>query len=277
MADLIALAKAGNDKEIEKALQSLLKEQARVEINQPDNNKQTALHAAAANNHLSTVELLIKYGADVNALNRNGETPLHLAANKNLSAIGKSLLEHGAKCDIKRNDYCNVAHAAATVGAIETLKVILDHDRDLVTSTSKENRTPFFCALINDETAVLKILLDDYQDDVNQTSAYEFGKTALHMAVMKNKDDVVLLLLDHGADVDKQDGQKFTALQRCAMLENPSIEIAKKLIDKGADGERAVDILEDKFDDLTAKQMELYEYLSEQHSHTVTNSNDFRK
>ena len=40
----------------------------------------TALHFACANNHLSTVQVLVKAGADVNAWGERGYSPLHFYA-----------------------------------------------------------------------------------------------------------------------------------------------------------------------------------------------------
>ena len=40
----------------------------------------TALHFACANNHLSTVKVLVKAGANVSAIGERGYSPLHFYA-----------------------------------------------------------------------------------------------------------------------------------------------------------------------------------------------------
>jgi ankyrin repeat protein len=50
-----------------------------IEVNKTDSSGETALHGAAAYNHLQCVQLLCEYEAvDVNCRNKDGETPLML-------------------------------------------------------------------------------------------------------------------------------------------------------------------------------------------------------
>ena len=57
----------------------------------------TALHQAAAVGNASVMNLLIKYGANVNQKNTSGETPLHLAARFGHTEAAQILLLQGAK------------------------------------------------------------------------------------------------------------------------------------------------------------------------------------
>ena len=50
------------------------------EIEKGSFGSDTALHFACANNHLSTVQVLVKAGANVNAWGERGYTPLHFYA-----------------------------------------------------------------------------------------------------------------------------------------------------------------------------------------------------
>lgn len=47
------------------------------QIDSPDKSGWTPLHVAASEGKLSSVELLLKFGANVNAKNVDGATPLH--------------------------------------------------------------------------------------------------------------------------------------------------------------------------------------------------------
>lgn len=49
------------------------------DVNAPGDDGYTALHAAAENNHLEIVKLLLLHGADVSAAVTSGETPADLA------------------------------------------------------------------------------------------------------------------------------------------------------------------------------------------------------
>ncbi|CAA6802955.1 MAG: Unknown protein [uncultured Sulfurovum sp.] len=67
--------------------------------------------------------------------------------------------------------------------------------------------------------------------DVNLQNKY--GWTPLHMAIRRDRRDMVSYLLDQGADIDKVDGVGWTPLMEAVMDDMP--ELCKLLIDKGAD------------------------------------------
>ena len=47
----------------------------------------TCLHVACENGHVTTVECLLKYGAEVNALNSADQSPLQIAASRGQTKI----------------------------------------------------------------------------------------------------------------------------------------------------------------------------------------------
>ena len=62
-------------------------------VNAMDNSQSTSLHKAAANGHLSTVQLLLSRGAD-HLQNDSGNTPLHWAAASGHAEVVNMLLNH---------------------------------------------------------------------------------------------------------------------------------------------------------------------------------------
>ena len=60
-----------------------------------------------------------------------------------------------------------------------------------------------------------------------------FGWTALHNATLRNRIDVIKLLLHEGADVNRQDDYKDTPLHIAAQYNKT--EVARLLIQNGAD------------------------------------------
>jgi ankyrin repeat protein len=68
-------------------------------------------------------------------------------------------------------------------------------------------------------------------DDINISNKY--GWTLLHIAIRRDRRDMVAFLLENGADIDKTDGVGWTPLMEAIMDDMP--ELVKFLVDKGAD------------------------------------------
>ncbi|OZC06069.1 ankyrin repeat protein, partial [Onchocerca flexuosa] len=64
-----------------------------VNVNTPNNNKQTALHYAASKNRPQITSILLKNGANVNAQDNYQATPLHRAASQGHEKIVPILLK----------------------------------------------------------------------------------------------------------------------------------------------------------------------------------------
>lgn len=67
--------------------------------------------------------------------------------------------------------------------------------------------------------------------DVNLQNQY--GWTPLHMAIRRDRRDMVAYLLEQGADIDKVDGVGWTPLMEAVM--DDMTELCAFLIEKGAD------------------------------------------
>ena len=69
----------------------------------------TPLHLAIINNHLRTVECLLKNGADLKIRDSNGDTPLLVAASLGFVDIAKKLIENKANVNEKNptSEYFN--------------------------------------------------------------------------------------------------------------------------------------------------------------------------
>ena len=68
-------------------------------------------------------------------------------------------------------------------------------------------------------------------DDINIQNKY--GWTLLHVAIRRDRRDMVNFLLDNGADINKVDGVGWTPLMEAIMDDMP--EIVSILVDRGAD------------------------------------------
>jgi len=61
----------------------------------------------------------------------------------------------------------------------------------------------------------------------------KYGWTPLHIAIRRDRREMVAYLLSHGADINKQDGVGWTPLMESIMDDMP--ELCRTLLDAGAD------------------------------------------
>lgn len=73
-------------------------------LNEPDVDQDCALHLAAESRNVKSVELCLKYGANVNAQRSSLMTPLHIASMRGDLEIVKILCGKGADIHIKDNE-----------------------------------------------------------------------------------------------------------------------------------------------------------------------------
>ena len=178
-----------------------------------------ALHVAAQNGHIQTVQLLVDCGADVNALNEYGQTSLHTAAGeeKDSPELCSILLEHNAKVDAVDKDGNQPLHLACKQWHTATVRLLLSHGAD-VTALNKQQRKPSHMA----NESILK--------------SYEVhnGNHALHVAVQKEHIQTVQLLVDCGADVNALNEYRQTPLHTAAGGEKDCPELCSILLEHNA-------------------------------------------
>ena len=75
-----------------------------ADVDARDRIGNTSLHDAAKYGHPAAVQILLEAGADVNARNRSDATPLHKAARHNIPEVVQILLEAGADPTIHANN-----------------------------------------------------------------------------------------------------------------------------------------------------------------------------
>ncbi|ETS80402.1 hypothetical protein PFICI_07931 [Pestalotiopsis fici W106-1] len=108
----------------ESTVQLLLEKGA--DVNDNSEMYRTALHVAAANGHESTVQLLLEKGADINAEGKVYGTALHIAAAEGHESIVQLLLEKGADMNAEGKGYGTALHIAAAEGHENIVKLLLE-------------------------------------------------------------------------------------------------------------------------------------------------------
>ena len=151
-----------------------------------DKNGQTPLHDVAKHQLPAELKALIELGADVHAEDKKGNTSLHLAANQrgnneNVTA----LIELGANVDAQNKEGNTPLHLAASAvggdGYINTAKALLKNGAN-VNAQNKKGETPL---------------------TVVSENLFSINKAP----------QMVELLLNHGADLEKEVYEKLSRLR----------------------------------------------------------------
>lgn len=85
-------------------------------------NEVNPMFAAVNNNNTTSIEMLIKAGADINCLDSEGYTPLMFAAQEGYLASVEYLISQGAKIDLENND----GHTALSIAAQNNFNDIVE-------------------------------------------------------------------------------------------------------------------------------------------------------
>jgi ankyrin repeat protein len=218
---------------------------AGADLNQTTEYGWTPLLTATNNRHYRLAAWLVENGANVNLPNKGGWTPLYLATdNRNIEGgdypvpkpdmdhleFIKLLLDHGANPNLRNKDdtltrtiftmqWFFEAGAtpfvrAAQSGDIELMKLLLMHGADPKIPTDFADTALSTAAgigwvegvtyehSVKDNLEAVKMLLDLGLDP---NSANRDGRTPLMGAALKGRNDVVRILVDHGAKLETRD------------------------------------------------------------------------
>jgi len=145
------------------------------------------LMIACVTGHANIVKLLLQYGALVDDRDKNGNTPLHLIAGSTFVDCADVLLQAKIDVNLKNLNGDSALHIAANSGASVAM-----------------------CATL---------LTFGSDPDLSNKS----GMTPLILAVSRGSEPIVILLLQHGADVDLADDMRRTAIMHgCRAVDYPT-------------------------------------------------------
>jgi ankyrin repeat protein len=227
----------------------------------------TPLYLACLNGNATIVEHLLKAGVDANATAEDGETALMTAAMTGKPDAIKALLNHGA--DVSAKDPAKGQTAlmwAAAEGNAEAVELLLAAKADIF-AKSKGSFTALLFAVREGHINVTKILLEH---GANVNDVAPDGTSALNTAIVNAYFELASVLLDHGANPNASD-PRGSALHTLAWLRKPGadgaagvgntphgppvakgnvtpLELAEKLLDKGANPNARIQWQDKKFD-----------------------------
>lgn len=161
---------------------------------------------------------------------RIGGVALHEAVQEGHAEIVDLLLENGASVDDDKDDYGTPLHVAAGGGKIEIARLLLREGAD-VDAIDRNDSTPLTHAIEKGHLAMAEALL---AAGAGLTSRHtEFEMSALDLAATTDRDDVVRLLIEYGAEVNLAASNGCTALHFAA--ETNKVGAIHVLVEAGAD------------------------------------------
>jgi ankyrin repeat protein len=120
----------------------------------------TALHWAALNGDLKTMDVVLYAGAATEPLTRVGAyTPLHLASSRGHAAAAMRLLDAGGKPGPFTATGVQPLHLAAQAGDAPTVAALLDRGADINGRDRTHGRTPLVFAAAQGRLEAVKVLL----------------------------------------------------------------------------------------------------------------------
>ena len=184
----------------------------------------TPLHSVAQGRHLHSTDdgirvaqLLLERGADANALDEDKRTPLHLASYHGKVEIAQVLLDGGASVNSMGDQGQTPLHVVANGYSrdddVLVAQLLLERGADVI-APNDANQTPLHLASNSGGLKMVQVLLNA---GANASAKDYQGQTPFHVMSQGpygSRGDVAgiaRLLLEHGADVGAQLGDKNDA------------------------------------------------------------------
>lgn len=201
-----------------------------LKVNTPAKNTKTPLMIASEGGNFNIVEYLIQQGANINDLDEFNESALTYAVNDGNIKIIRLLVKKGADLNILDEDGTPLLHKAVLTDSSVVQELIrLGIDPDV---KNADGFTALDEAISDDEVDSVRVLLEGGAD-LNVIPNDGLGYSLLIDAANKGNDEIVSLLIKHGAKVNYISPGGYTALSKA--VSKQSVPTIRALIDGGAD------------------------------------------
>jgi ankyrin repeat protein len=210
-----------------------------TDINLANNDGITALMFAAAEGRSDAVQLLLEKGASLNAKDNQGRTAIVHAVESGQSEITELLANKGAdlsltpfktEAELKASLHKSMLVRAVSDGNAEKVKELLAAHVDPNSRTGPRHVPVLLIASgYSQNVEILKLLIESGAD---VDAADDQGNTGLMEGARENIGQVVTILLEHHANVNRINQDQKSALMQAA--EGGHTKIAEQLFAGGA-------------------------------------------
>ncbi|KAF3703296.1 Ankyrin repeat and SOCS box protein 2 [Channa argus] len=194
----------------------------------------TALYEAAKNGHEDIVELLLSQNADANKPGKTGLLPLHIAAQRGSNTIVSMLIPVTSKARVRRTGISPL-HLAAERNRDDVLESLIKAGFDVNAQMSEERSksyedrrsTALYFAVINNNVDGVRMLLEAGANP--NLDMFKPLMVAARLACIRT----VVLLVEHGADINAPIPTHPTTFPAVYMFSMKYLSIFKYLLDHG--------------------------------------------
>jgi uncharacterized protein len=197
------------------------------------NARNEQLLMAAQRGEIETVLKLLQEGADINVTDAQGRTPVMIATYKHDTEMVRALIQKGADINMRDSQKENPLLHAGAQGWLDILKLAIEAKAD-TTLTNRFGGISIIPAAERGHVETVRELLT--RTDINVNHVNNLGWTALLEAIVlgdggQAQQQIVQLLVDHGADVNIPDKGGVTPLRHAR--ERGFMEIERILVKAG--------------------------------------------
>ncbi len=224
----------GSEADYLAVMRLLLAAKANVNAHDP-RYERTPIFEAIKQGQFAAVEILLAADADLKTSDRQGMTPLHAASEMEapaevVSNIVTRLLQAGADKEARDQFFATPLHAAANAGNLVMVQLLLEAGAR-INAAGPNLSTPLQFAVMRGRRDVVEVMLAR-RPGPDLEWRNKFGTTALQQAAQLQSQDIVALLLDHGAVVDTVTAEGATALMVSAS--NGDVDTLRLLLKRDA-------------------------------------------
>lgn len=208
----------------------------RADLEAKEQNQRTPVMLAALNGHEDAAELLLEKGADRMAKDTDGRTALHLAALKGNTKVAKILLEKDKSKDLINhvdNRKQTAFHVAISSGHENMVKLLLERGADQ-NAVNGGSQSALHVACSSGHVSIARLLIEKGDRRIIDAKN-EDGRTAVHVAVVQENEELLRLLLKHNADPRIVDGDGDTPLLTVVRWATNDVALAKVLLEYPAE------------------------------------------
>jgi len=196
-----------------------------LNIDLPDENGETAVYHAIESSSTAALRELVALGADLNIVHeeRNLEPALFTAIQLNRVGIMKELIDLGADPERRSYDEHPILVEIIRLNRMDCLEALLE-----IWNMRGANNLPTFDLFVEEalfkcveenNLNVLRRLLDVFALKVDLECQDENDDSLIELSIEHNLPEILRELIQHGADINRQDGSEgHTPLMLAVML-----------------------------------------------------------